>query len=82
MTPVASLAERVLDLVLEAEPLEATLLGFRSLDGRLADLSVEHELRSALQTVRQRFEAVFELMPNAVWIAEGERIVFVNRLAE
>lgn len=44
----------------------------------LTDLSVEHELRAALQTVRQRFEAVFELMPNAVWIAEGERIVFVN----
>ena len=45
----------------------------------LCDLSVEHELRAALQAVRQRFEAVFELMPNAIWIAEGERIVYVNR---
>jgi two-component system sensor histidine kinase UhpB len=45
----------------------------------LCDLSVEHELRATLQWVRQRFEAVFELMPNAIWIAEDERIVFVNR---
>ncbi|MBP6776826.1 MAG: PAS domain S-box protein [Piscinibacter sp.] len=45
----------------------------------LCDLSVEHELRATLRTVRRRFEAVFELMPNAIWIAEGERITFVNR---
>jgi uncharacterized protein (DUF885 family) len=43
MTSVAVLAESVLDLILDAEPLEATLLGFRSFDARLADLSVEHE---------------------------------------
>lgn len=45
----------------------------------MSDLSVEHELRSALDTLRRRFEAVFELSPNAVWIANGERIVFANR---
>jgi uncharacterized protein (DUF885 family) len=52
---VAALAERVLELVLEAEPLEATLLGFRHLDDRLADLSVEHEdaLAAARAQVRE-----------------------------
>jgi uncharacterized protein (DUF885 family) len=44
---VSALADRVLDLVLEAEPLEATLLGFRHHDGRLADLSSEHEREKA-----------------------------------
>ena len=42
-TDVIALADRVLQLMLETEPLEATLHGFRHLDGRLADLSVEHE---------------------------------------
>ena len=46
-TTVAALADRVLALVLEAEPLEATLYGFRQLDGSLADLSVEHEQEMA-----------------------------------
>ncbi len=48
----------------------------------LRDLSVERSLRSALDTMRHRFETVFEWSPNAVWIAEGERIVFVNRACE
>jgi two-component system, NarL family, sensor histidine kinase UhpB len=48
----------------------------------MRDLSVEHGLRSALDTLRRRFEAVFEFSPNAVWIADGERIVFANRACE
>ena len=45
----------------------------------LCDLSVEHELQQRLDAVRRRYEAVFELSPNAIWIASGERIVFANR---
>lgn len=54
-TTVAALADRALALVLESEPLEATLYGFRQLDGRLADLSVEHEqvMTSARADVRE-----------------------------
>ena len=53
--------------------------GGRFFTALLCDLSQEHDLRLELATLRQRFEAIFELSPNAVWIAEGERIVFVNR---
>ena len=55
MPSVAALADRVLELILEAEPLEATLLGFRDLDGQLADLSIEHEdaLAAARAQVRE-----------------------------
>ena len=63
MTPVASLADRVLDLVLEAEPLEATLLGFRHLDDRLADLSVEHEREKASARAEIRAAAARESTP-------------------
>jgi len=45
----------------------------------LFDLSAEHALKAALEESRWRFQAIFELSPNAVWIAEGERIVFANR---
>ncbi len=45
----------------------------------LSDLSKEDDLRLELATLRHRFEAIVELSPNAVWIAEGDRVVFVNR---
>ncbi len=45
----------------------------------LADLSREDDLRLELATLRHRFQAVVELSPNAVWIAEADRVVFVNR---
>jgi PAS domain S-box-containing protein len=48
----------------------------------LCDLSVENELRSKFEAMWQRFQAIFELSPNAVWIADGERIVFANRACE
>ncbi|HRI18468.1 MAG TPA: PAS domain-containing protein, partial [Burkholderiaceae bacterium] len=48
----------------------------------VCDLTVEQGLREALESVRRRFEAVFELLPNALWIAEGDRIVFANRACE
>jgi two-component system, NarL family, sensor histidine kinase UhpB len=53
--------------------------GGRFFTALLCDLSQEHDLRLELATLRQRFQAIFELSPNAVWIAEGERIAFVNR---
>jgi PAS domain S-box-containing protein len=56
-----------------------TLGGGRFLTALLCDLSKENDLRLELATLRQRFQAIFELSPNAVWIAEGERIVYVNR---
>ena len=45
----------------------------------LCDLSEEHDLRATLAAVQRRYEAVFELSPNAIWIASGDRIVFANR---
>ena len=40
---IAALAEDLLQLVLDADPLEATLIGYRHLDAHLADLSRERE---------------------------------------
>ncbi len=45
----------------------------------LSDLGKEDDLRLELATLRHRFEAIVELSPNAIWIAEGDRVVFVNR---
>ena len=45
----------------------------------LSDLSKEDDLRLELARLRQRFRAIVELSPNAVWIAERDHIVFVNR---
>ena len=45
----------------------------------LRDLSTEQGLKSEVDALRQRIRAIFELAPIAIWVAEGERIVFVNR---
>jgi len=42
-TAIDDLADRLLRLYLEADPLEATLLGIRDLDAKLTDLSLEAE---------------------------------------
>ena len=45
----------------------------------LCDLSVEQGLRFEIDALRRGFRTVVEMSPNAMWIAESERIVFVNR---
>jgi PAS domain S-box-containing protein len=45
----------------------------------LRDLSTEQGLRHELDALRRRYQSIFELSPNAIWITEGERIVYVNR---
>ncbi len=45
----------------------------------LCDLSVEQDLRFEIDALRRSFRTVAEMAPNAMWIAEAERIVYVNR---
>ena len=45
----------------------------------MCDLSVEQGLRFEIDALRRGFRTVVEMAPNAMWIAESERIVFVNR---
>ncbi|MEO8122615.1 MAG: PAS domain S-box protein [Burkholderiales bacterium] len=45
----------------------------------MCDLSVEQGLRFEIDALRRGFRTVVEMSPNAMWIAESERIVFVNR---
>lgn len=45
----------------------------------MCDLSVEQGLRVEIDALRRGFRTVVEMAPNAMWIAESERIVFVNR---
>lgn len=52
---IADLAERLLRSILDAEPLDATLVGFREYDDRLADISTGKE--EALRLDRQQIRA-------------------------
>ena len=45
----------------------------------LRDVSTEQGLKVALATFRVQMRSIFERAPIAIWIAEGERIVFANR---
>jgi two-component system, NarL family, sensor histidine kinase UhpB len=47
----------------------------------MRDLSVECQLTDALDLVKLRLCAVFELMPIAHWIADTDHVVFANRAA-
>jgi len=45
----------------------------------LRDLSQEHQLQQQIDALYERMRAVFELAPVAIWITDGDRIVFANR---
>jgi PAS domain S-box-containing protein len=45
----------------------------------LRDLSHEQELQQQIEALNRRMRAVFELAPVAIWITDGDRIVFANR---
>lgn len=45
----------------------------------LRDLSEEQGLKTEIDALKRRMRAVFELAPVAIWITEGDRIVFANR---
>ena len=57
---IAALAERLLRHLLEAEPLEGTLIGYREYDALLADLSSvrEHDLLIERRGIREEAEAI------------------------
>ncbi|MHB1065874.1 MAG: DUF885 domain-containing protein [Candidatus Nanopelagicales bacterium] len=55
---IADLAERALRHLLDAEPLEATLTGFREYDARLADLSREAQDRHTAERAAIRADAL------------------------
>lgn len=58
MTTIDDLSELALRQLLSAEPLEATLLGFREYDALLADLSVEAEQGRAVERADLRSAAL------------------------
>jgi len=45
----------------------------------IRDLSQEHSVEQHIGALNRRLRAVFELAPVAVWITDGDRIVFANR---
>ena len=45
----------------------------------LRDLSLEQGLQQQIDALNRRMRAVFELAPVAIWITDGDRIVFANR---
>ena len=68
--------------------LEARISRLEVADGRgpvryfvalMHELSAPSALGLELDALKQRMRAIFELAPVAIWITEGERIVFANR---
>ena len=55
---IQELSQRLLDGMFAADPLEASLYGFRDYDDRLADLSLEDELRRAVERAEIRSAAL------------------------
>ncbi|PXW95233.1 two-component system sensor histidine kinase UhpB [Sphaerotilus hippei] len=47
----------------------------------IQDLSPVRALQAEVEALKQRLKAVFELAPVALWIADGDRVVFANRAA-
>jgi PAS domain S-box-containing protein len=47
----------------------------------LRDLSDERALQDEIEQIKQRLRAVFDLAPVAIWIADGDHIVFANLAA-
>ena len=45
----------------------------------LRDISKEQGLKASIEALKSRMRAIFELAPVAIWITEGEHIVFTNR---
>ena len=81
---LADLAEQALQLILEADPLEATLIGFRHLDAQLADLSVEREeeLAARRQGIRAGAAAVSPTTVSAQDALTREVIIAIADLAD
>jgi len=72
----------------EEFPLEAAIckVGLAHSGGRvyhytalLRDLSEEHKLTAVIEQLNQRIRALFDQAPVAIWITEGERVVFANQ---
>ncbi|MBL0088832.1 MAG: PAS domain S-box protein [Ideonella sp.] len=45
----------------------------------LRDLSAEHDQQAEVQALNARLRGIFDLAPTAIWIADGESIVYANR---
>ncbi|MBS3911523.1 MAG: PAS domain S-box protein [Hydrogenophaga sp.] len=44
----------------------------------LRDLSEEHKLTAVIEQLNQRIRALFDRAPVAIWITDGEQVVFAN----
>lgn len=45
----------------------------------LRDVSDEHRLEALIDQLNRRMRSLFDLLPVAIWIAQGERVVYANR---
>ncbi|MCW5613126.1 MAG: PAS domain S-box protein [Rubrivivax sp.] len=53
----------------------------RLLAALVRDLGEEQQLRDQVERLQLRLDAILELAPIAIWVADGDRIVFANRAA-
>ena len=77
-SPIDVLADHLLALTLAAEPLDATLMGFRQHDSDLADLSLEAEAARAAARAALRIEV---LAVDPVGLSEQDAITRAVLLA-
>jgi PAS domain S-box-containing protein len=53
--------------------------GHRYFTTMLRDLSNEHKLAAQIDQINRRMRALFDLLPVAIWITEGESVVYANK---
>lgn len=68
----------------EEFPMEAALCKVDLADGQryitalLRDLSDERKLETLIEQLNQRMRSIFDLVPVAIWITEGDSVVYAN----
>lgn len=68
----------------EEFPMESALCKVDAPDGQryctalLRDLSEERKLATRIDQLNERMRAIFDLVPVAIWITEGENVVYAN----
>lgn len=56
------------------------LSGKRHYNAVLRDMSHEQRLTATIEHLNQRMRSLFELLPVAVWVTEGEKVVYANNV--
>lgn len=60
--------------------MSSDLSGKRHYTAVLRDMSHEQKLTATIDQLNQRMRSLFELLPVAVWVTEGDQVVYANKV--